>query len=495
MDEMAPDVEAPTDEPAQLPLLVITGGEIVERDQRQRADIAIIDGRIVSVDPPGRYLRAQPEGLDEHQQAELAERVRAGDAVFTHIDEFDATGCVVASGFVDLCARVAEPLAVDVELMQITAMAAALGGFTALVAQPDTEPPLDRLGQLAELRRIGALAPSCHIVPAAAVTAGRAGKHLAPMAELAAAAVRWFTDTGPQRSWELLCRALQYAAPLGATVAVRPSGAALGIGAPMHEGAVSARMGIAGEPTEAEHAAAAAAISAARRTRGRLHLDRISAAATVELVRSAKAEGLDISASVAAEHLLFTDADAAGFDTLMRAEPPYRTAADRAALVAGVNDRTIDAVVSAHTPLPPNDKDVPFDEAPPGFASLETCAAIVLSHPDIELESALDALSWRPAELAGVTHLGGGPIEPGQPANLVVIDLDRPWAQVTRDKTFARVSPHHDRRLNAQVTETIIEGARAVRAGYPEMPDDLARDRASIRAHHRWRRLVQEPTA
>ena len=511
------DFGTPPSEAAQMPGLVIAGGEIVEPGGRRRADIIVIDGRIVRVDPPGqhpfadfvKHERAQREA--NRQRADGEARVwfdsiydlrpmfgidgAAGEPLSAAMALVNATGCVVASSFVDLCARVAEPLGIDGDLVQITSMAAALGGFTALVAQPDTDPPLDRLGQLAELRRVAASAPSCHIVPAAAVTAELAGTRLAPMAELASAGVRWFTDTGPQQNWELLCRALQYAAPLAATVAVRPSGAALGIGAPMHEGAVSARMGVAGEPAEAEHAAAAAAISAARRTGGRLHLDRISAAATVELVRAAKAAGLDVSTSITAEHLLFIDADAAGFDTLMRAEPPYRTATDRAALVAGVNDRTIDAVVSAHTLLRPNDKDMPFDEAPPGFASLETCAAIVLSHPDIELEAALDALSWRPAELAGVTHLGGGPIEPGQPANLVVIDLDRPWTQIGRDKTFARVSPHHDRRLNAQVTETIIEGARAVRAGYPKMPDDLARDRASIRAHHRWQRLVPEPSA
>ena len=158
---------------------------------------------------------------------------------------------------------------------------------------------------------------------------------------------------------------------------------------------------------------------------------------------AAKAEDLDVSASVAAEHLLFIDADADGYDTLMRAEPPYRTAADRSALVDGVNDRTIDAVVSGHSPVPPQAKDLPFDEAPPGVAALETCAAIVLGHPDIDLETALDALAWRPAELAGATHLGGGAIEPGQPANLVVLDLDRPWTLAERGSvSMARNTPH-----------------------------------------------------
>ncbi|WP_419944434.1 dihydroorotase [Candidatus Poriferisodalis sp.] len=488
-----PDLAASPDESAQRPMLVVTGGEIIERGRRRRADVSIIDGHIVGVAPPGSALRGPPGGLSEDESAAFAALTAADDAVLTHVDEIDATGCVVASGFVDLCARVAEPLAVDVGVMQATAASAALGGVTALLAQPDTDPPLDRLGQLAELRRIVASAPHCHIVPTAAITAERAGARLAPLAELASAGVAWFTDTGPQPNWALLCRALQYTAPLEATVAVRPSGSALGIAASMHEGAVSARMGVAGEPAEAEHAAAAVAVSAARCTGGSLHLDRISAAATVELVRAAKAEGLDVSASVTAEHLLFIDADAAGFDTLMRADPPHRTAADRAALIAGINDRTIDAVVSAHTPMPPHCKDVPFDEAPPGFASLETSAAIVLSHPDIELEAALDALSWRPAELAGVTHLGGGPIQPGQPANLVVVDLARPWTPRTRDKTFARVSPHRGRRLNARVTETIVGGTRAVRSGYPSHPDDLARDRDANRVHRRWKRLVQAP--
>ena len=508
------EFEAWPREPAQSPALLITGGEIVERGRRRFADITVIDERIVRVDPPGQHPLAHIENLGGTEQVTPmpggGERYEWFDAIhdltpmldapsaedeplLAAVSVVDATGCVIASGFVDLCARVAEPLALDADIMQITAMSAAMGGFTALVAQADTDPPLDRLGQLAEMQRMAADAPGCHLVGAATVTAERAGAQLAPMAELAGAGVRWFTDAGPVADWALLCRALAYTRPLGATVAVHPSGAALGAAAPMHEGAVSARMGVAGEPAEAEHAAAAAAIGAARRTGGRLHLDRISAAGTVDLVRAAKAEGLHVSASVTAEHLLFTDADAAGFDTLMRAEPPYRTAADGAALAAGVNDRTIEVVVSAHTPLPPHHKDLPFDEAPPGFASLETCAAIVLDHPDIELEAALDALSWRPAELADVTHLGGGPIEPGQPANLVVIDLDRPWTQATRDKSFARVSPHLHRTMRAQVIETVIDGARSVRSSYPEMPDDLASERARVRAHRRWTRFVQEP--
>ncbi len=487
------ELDASWREPAQTPLLAITGGEIVERGHRRRADIALIDGCIVAVEEPGSFPRGQIDDLDERQWADWVSAARSGEAVLTLIDEIDATGCVIASGFVDLCARVVEPPSIEQDVMQITTMAAAMGGFTALVAQPDTEPPLDRLGQLAELRRLAESAPSCHIVPAAALTVERAGARLAPLAEMASAGVCWFTDVGPQLDWGLLVRALQYASPLGVTVAVRPSGVTFGVDAPMHEGTVSARMGIAGEPAEAEHAATAAAISAASCTGGRLHLDRISAAGTVELVRSAKADGLNVSASVTADHLLFIDADAAGFDPLMRAEPPYRTAADRQALAAGVNDRTIDAVVSAHTPLAAHDKDLPFSQAPPGFASLETCAAIVLGHPDIELDAALDALAWRPAELAGVTHLGGGPIQRGQPANLVVIDLDRPWSQGSRDKTFARVSPHLGRCFDAQVIETIIGGARAVRSGYPRMPDELATERALIRAHSRWLPLVPEP--
>ena len=420
--------------------LVVTGGEIVERAGRRHADITVADGQIAAVDPPG-----------------------AGRNGSAHV--IDASGCVVAAGLVDLFSRLGEPGNEEAETVVTATAAAALGGFTAVMAQPDTDPPLDRLGQLAELHRNAAFG-HCAVIPAATITAERAGCRLAPMAEFADAGVGWFTDVGPLVDTGLLRRALQYAGPLGGTVSVRPSTAHLGGKAAMAEGAVSARMGVAGEPAASEELAASAAIGVARLTSGRLHLDRISAARTVELVRAAKAEGLDISASVAAEHLLFIDADADGYDTLMRAEPPYRTAADQQALLAGLVDRTIDVVVSGHSPVPPQAKDLPFDEAPPGVAALETCAAIVLGHPEIPLEAALDALAWRPAGLAGAAHLGGGRIEPGQPANVVVLDLDQPWTLAERGSvSMARNTPHRDRLMNAMVTATVVAGRLVVAGG------------------------------
>ena len=419
--------------------LTIAGGDIIDRSGRRRADVVVRDGRIVAVETP-----AEPDA---------AARV------------IDAAGCVVASGFVDLFARFGEPGNEEAETVATGSSAAALGGFTAVVAQPDTSPPLDRLGQLAELRRNAATA-RCHIVPAATISAERAGTRLSPMAELADAGVAWFTDVGPFADAGLLRRALQYVGPLGGTVSVRPSTSYLGGDAAMSEGAVSARMGVAGEPSASEELAAATAIGVARLTGGRLHLDRISAARTVELVRSAKADGLHITASVTAEHLFFIDADADTYDPLMRAEPPYRTAADREALVAGVADRTIDAVVSGHSPVPPQAKDLPFDEAPPGIAALETCAALVLGHPDIDLDAALDALAWRPAELAGAAHRGVGPLVPGEPANLVVLDLDRPWTLRERGSaSMARNTPHRDRPMSVVVRATVLAGRVVVADG------------------------------
>ncbi|WP_419839595.1 dihydroorotase [Candidatus Poriferisodalis sp.] len=424
---------------------VLAGGEIVERAGRRRADITVADGHIAAVDPPG---------TDRHGSVHVV----------------DATGCVVASGLIDLFARLGEPGNEEAETVATGAAAAALGGFTAVLAQPDTDPPLDRLGQLAELRR-NAAAGCCAVIAAATITADRAGLRLSPMAELADAGVRWFTDVCPLADIGLLRRALQYAGPLGATVSVRPATAHLHGTAAVAEGAVSARMGLAGEPAASEELAAAAAIGVARLTGGRLHLDRISAARTVELVRAAKAEGLDISASVTAEHLLFVDADADGYDTLMRAEPPYRTSDDQEALIAGVSDRTIDAVVSGHSPVPPQAKDLPFDEALPGVAALETCAAIVFGHPRISLETALDALAWRPAELTGATHLGGGAIESGQPANLAVLDLDRPWTLAERGSvSMARNTPHRDHQMDVMVTATVVAGRLVVAGGALRSP-------------------------
>ena len=445
--------------------LLITGGEVVERGRRRFADIMILDGRIHLVKPSGTLIE---EPSDEQARAEPFVRAKEENWTPQPLNVLDATGCVVASGFVDLFARLGEPGNEEAEIVLLAAAAAVRGGFTAVLAQPDTDPPLDRMGQLAELRRLGEHACN-HVIPAGTITAERAGHRLSPMAELSDAGVRWFTDVGHVADIGLLRRALAYAGPLRSTVSVRPATSNLGATAAMHEGAVSARMGLAGEPAASEELAAGAAVGVARLVGGRLHLDRISAARTVDLVRAAKAEGLDISASVTAEHLLFIDADADGYDTLMRAEPPYRAAADRAALIAGVNDRTIDAVVSGHSPASSQAKDLPFDEAPPGVAALETCAAIVLGHPEIGLEAALDALSWRPAELAGATHLGGGSIEPGQRANLVVLDLDldRPWTLGQRgSKSMARNNPHLHREMTTLVRDTVVDGRHVMRAGH-----------------------------
>lgn len=433
--------------PGPAAQLLLAGGEIVEPGGRRRADIAVAGGRITAVGE----LSSQPDG----------------DARV-----IDVSGCLIASGLVDLFARLGEPGNEEAETVSTGTAAAALGGFTAVLAQPDTDPPLDRLGQLAELERNAAGRP-CAVIPAAAISAERSGQRLAPMAELADAGVRWFTDVGMVDDAGLLRRALLYAGPLGGTISVRPRTARLNGHAAMAEGAASARMGVAGEPAASEELSAAAAIGIARLTGGRLHLDRISAAGTVELVRGAKADGVHVSASVTAEQLLFIDADADGYDTMMRADPPYRTTADRAALVGGVADRTIDAVVSGHSPVPPQAKDLPFDEAPAGVAALETCAALVLGHPEISLEAALDALSWRPAELAGAAHLGGGPIEADQPANLVVLDLDHPWTLAERGSvSMARNTPHRSRRFDAMVRATVKGGRLMVVDG--ALCDDAA---------------------
>lgn len=424
---------------------MIAGGDVADRSGRRRGDIVVLEDRIESV-----------ELLTESEVAAL----RDGGA-----QVLDAAGCVVTSGLVDLFARLGEPGNEEAETVASASAAAALGGFTAVLAQPDTEPMLDRLGELAELRRSAAATP-CHIVPAATITAERAGTRLSPMAELADAGVRWFTDVGPLADAGLLRRALQYAGPLAATVSVRPSTSHLGGSAAMAEGAVSARMGVAGEPAASEELAAAAAIGVARLTGGRLHLDRISAARTVDLVRAAKADGLSVTASVTAEHLLFTDDDVDGYDPLMRAEPPYRSSADRAALVAGVVDRSIDAVVSGHSPVPPQAKDLPFDEALPGVAAFETCAALVLSHPDIDLDTALDALAWRPAELIAATDLGGGALSPGHSANLVVLDLDCGWTLGERGSaSMARNTPHRARQMSVMVRATVVAGRVVVSDG------------------------------
>jgi dihydroorotase len=420
--------------------LVIRGGRIVDATGERTADVLVRDGVI----------------------AEVAERLDASRVL-------DGSGCVIAPGLVDLHAHLREPGDEVAETIETGARAAARGGFTAVVAMPNTEPPLDDAAVVGSVLAKGADA-ACEVMASGCITRGRAGAELAPMAELHALGVRVFTDDGAcVAEAGVMRRALEYASSLaGSVIAQHAEDPSLAAGGHMHEGEWSSRLGIPGRPAAAESIVVARDLLLAELTGGRVHFLHLSTAAAVQMVRDAKARGLAVSAEVAPHHFTLTDAACAGFDPVYKVHPPLRSQADVDAIRAGLVDGTIDAIATDHAPHTPEAKEQPFEEAPPGMLGLETALALALTElvdPGLlTLADALGLLSWRPAAIAGLDRRGhGGPIEPGRPANLCVIDPAQAWeVDPARLASRARNTPYAGRKLTGRVRHTLLRGEPVV---------------------------------
>jgi dihydroorotase len=420
-----------------LPDLFIRGGDVVDESGQRRADVVLRDGIVAAVG----------EGIEPG----------AGATVL------DAAGCVVAPGLVDLHAHLRQPGREEAETIESGSRAAALGGYTAIVAMPNTEPAIDSPGIVREVRDLAASA-LCDVLVAAAITVGRQGQQLSPMAELAALGVRLFTDDGNGvQDARLMRRALEYASSLGITLAQHCEDEVLAAGGHMHEGEWSSRLGIPGIPAEAEEIMVMRDIALSRLTGGRVHFLHLSTERSVALVASAKAEGLPITAEAAPHHFTLTDAEVAAFDPVFKVNPPLRSAADVAAVRAGLAAGTIDAIATDHAPHAPELKEAPFDEAPPGMLGLETALALAITELAMPLPDVLALLSWRPAAIAGCRADHGGPIVEGATANLCVIDPEAAWVvEPSQLASRARNTPYAGRKLKGKVRHTILAGEPVV---------------------------------
>ena len=415
--------------------LVVRGGEVVDATGRRRADVLVIDGHVAAV------------GAD----------VGSAETVL------DAGGCVVAPGLVDLHTHLRQPGREEAETVETGSRAAALGGFTAVVAMPNTEPAIDDASVVREVQALGRSA-LCDVEVAGAITVGRAGERLTPMAEMARLGVHVFTDdgTGVQDA-RLMRRALEYGGGLGVTLAQHCEDAALAAGGHMNEGEWSSRLGIPGQPAEAEELMVMRDIALARLTNARVHLQHLSTAGSVELVRRARAAGQAVTAEATPHHFTLTDACCAGYDPVFKVNPPLRTGADIAAVKAGLADGSLDAIATDHAPHAPHLKEQPFDQAPPGMLGLETALALALTELDLPIEAILALLSWRPAAIAGLGDRHGGPIDVGRPANLCVIDPTAAWVvDPAKLASRARNTPYAGRRLTGRVRHTILRGEPVV---------------------------------
>jgi dihydroorotase len=432
--------------------LVVRGGTVVDAGGSRRADVLVADG----------VIRAVEADLD----------VPSGAPVL------DADGCLVAPGLVDLHTHLRQPGREEAETVETGARAAALGGYTAIVAMPNTEPTIDSAGVAREVLELGRTA-AAEVAVAGAITVGRAGERLAPMAELAALGVRLFTDDGAGvQDGGLMRRALDYAAGLRAqgtpvVLAQHCEDERLAGGGSMHEGAWSSRLGIPGIPAAAEEAMVARDIALVRLTGCPVHFLHLSTAGSVELVRAARAEGLAVTAEAAPHHFALTDGLVAGYDPVFKVNPPLRTDDDVAAIKAGLVDGTIDAIATDHAPHAPEMKDRPFDQAPPGMLGLETALAVALTELPLPPERVLALLSWQPAAIAGLAAgspggpagqtAHGGPVVPGADANLCVVDPVATWTvDAGRLASRSRNTPYAGRKLTGRVRHTVLRGEPVV---------------------------------
>jgi len=418
--------------------LVVRGGRVLDGTGERTADVLVEDGVVTAV-----------------------------GAGLSGTRTLDAAGCVVTPGLVDLHTHLREPGHEEAETIETGARAASLGGFTAVVAMPNTDPALDDPAVVAAVLAAGAKSV-CDVHVAGCITKARAGVELAPMGELHELGVRLFTDDGAcVESAAVMRRALEYAGSLpGAVVAQHAEDPQLCAGGHMHEGEWSSRLGIPGRPAVAESSIVARDCLLAELTGTPVHFLHVSTAAAVATIADAKRRGLPVTAEAAPHHFTLTDADCATFDPLFKVHPPLRSATDVDAIRRGLADGTIDAIATDHAPHAAETKEKPFEEAPPGMLGLETALGLTLTElvepGRLPLADAIALLSSRPAAIAGLAD-HGGPIAPGRPAHLCVIDPAATWTvDPARLASRARNTPYGGRTLTGRARHTVLAGEPVV---------------------------------
>jgi dihydroorotase len=422
-------------------------------------------GRLV--DPASGHDGVADVLLDGAVVAEVGPGLEAAGA-----REVDCGGLVVCPGFVDLHVHLREPGREDAETIETGSRAAALGGYTAVCPMPNTDPVADNAGVVEMVAARGREVGLVDVFPVGAVTVGQRGAELAELGAMArsAAGVDCFSDDGhPIREARLLRLALEYARAFDAVVADHAEDASLTDGAQMHEGEVSAMLGLAGWPAAAEEMVVARDLLLAELTGGRLHLCHLSTGGAVELVRAAKARGVRVTAEAAPHHFTLTDDTVRSYDPVFKVNPPLREKADVEAVRQGLADGTIDAVATDHAPHAREDKEVEWSAAPPGMLGLQTALGLALAElvgPGyLELPAAIERLTAGPARCRRLPG-HGGPVTPGMPANLTVLDPAARWTvDRARLASRARNTPFHGRELTGRVVHTLLRGAFTVRDG------------------------------
>jgi len=380
----------------------------------------------------------------------------------------DADGLIALPGLVDLHTHLREPGREDAETVESGSRAAALGGYTAVCAMANTSPVADTAGVVEQVWRLGRDAGLVDVQPIGAVTVGLGGEQLAELGAMAdsAARVRIFSDDGHcVADPRLMRRALEYVKAFDGVIAQHAEEPRLTEGAQLHEGIVSARLGLPGWPAVAEEAIIARDVLLAEHVGARLHICHVSTAGSVEILRWAKRRGIRVTAEVTPHHLLLTDEVAEGYDPVFKVNPPLRTDADVAALRAALAEGVIDVVATDHAPHAVEDKECEWGYARPGMLGLETALSVVYSTGVLDWDAIATRMSRVPARIAGLAGHGLDPA-PGVPANLTLVDPSATWTvDPSSLASKSRNTPYAGMTLPVRVVATFLRGEPTVLDG------------------------------
>lgn len=423
--------------------LLVRGGRVVdpENDSSAQADVLIRDGKVVEVGPSLAAGLAEPT---------------------TELPVLDAKGLLVAPGFIDLHVHFREPGQEWKEDIESGSRCAAAGGFTTVCAMPNTDPALHDRERVRFVMQRGREVGLTDVRVVGAVSLDLAGEKLAPLGEMAEEGCVAFSDDGhPVLDSGLMRRALEYSRQFDLPIVQHAEDTGLTRGGAMNESAISTRLGLGGMPTCAEEIVVARDIALLPLTRGRLHIAHISAAATVELVRQARARGIAVTCEVTPHHLALDEAliPGCGYDANFKMNPPLRSATDRDAMVAGCIDGTVDAIATDHAPHLPDEKEMGFGAAPFGVIGLETAFAVSAGvlRPHLSLPRLIALFTTGPARVFGFTDRGR--LTPGRRGDLVLLDPDAEFSyDVAKSASRSRNSPFNGKRLRGRVVATVLGG-------------------------------------
>lgn len=424
-----------------MKVLRVAGGRVIDPSQEldRVCDLWIADGRVVAIgDPP----------VNPHSPLEV-------------VETFDAKGLIVAPGLVDMHVHLREPGDEAAETIASGARAALESGVTSVACMPDTEPAIDNQASAEFVALQAGRAASANVWPVGAVTKARAGEELAEMGGLVEGGAVAFTDSGrPIANADIMRRALEYSQMFDRPVLSHPEAPELTRGGLINEGLVSARLGLPGMPAAAEEIMVDRDLRLARWTGGRLHLQNLSCAGSVESVRRAKWAGVRVTCEVCPHHLLLTEDAMTSFDSNLKVNPPLRTAADVEALIAGLADGTIDAIASGHAPVPHEQKLRELDIAPFGCVGVETLLPLaikaVVDVAKLSWVELVRKLATNPARVLGIER---GTLQIGRVADVTLIDPSEEWViDPRRFVSRSRNTPFAGWKVRGRARAVILAG-------------------------------------